>query len=114
MTLPFMENTLPVVTQPTMSVHMAGHIRVQIPASKEAQAVFDLLTPDMKQNPDKHLFIFEEASASGEFALGMLRRTLSMLLVKETIRGDLTGVHCIIFELISDFSTFKAPTFNVV
>lgn len=65
-----------IVEHPTMEIIMSGHIRMQIPASSEAQMIYDLMAPDMKLTPDKHAFIAQEAADKGKMAIEFIGGTL--------------------------------------
>jgi hypothetical protein len=67
---------LGIVTQPTISVHMAGHLRLQVPCSKPVQAIYDLQVPDLKANPGNVLEIKTEAEREGSNAAAALNQVL--------------------------------------
>jgi hypothetical protein len=56
------------VAQPTLSLHMSGFMHLQVPATKETQQIFDLLPPQLKQEPHKSAVIVEEAKKAEQFA----------------------------------------------
>jgi len=69
----------------SLTVNVEGHVRLQIPASPEAQAIFDLLTPEMKQNPGKHAAIAEEGKKADQFGADMISRWLPRTMFKANI-----------------------------
>lgn len=60
------------VPQPTVSIVMDGFIRVQMPASFEVQAMFDLATPEMKGNPGTIGYVGREATKASEHAIKII------------------------------------------
>src|ERR1700758_1612863 len=65
-----------IVVQPTLSVYMAGHLRLQVPCSKENQMLFDLMHPDAKLDPGKRLEIKTEAGQWGQQAAALIGQTM--------------------------------------
>ena len=57
------------VTQPTFSILMSGVIRLQVPASPQAQACFDLTIAALKEHPDQLDFVCQDVSASSGRAM---------------------------------------------
>ncbi len=68
---------LPIVAQPTLSVVMAGHLRLQVPCSKEVQAIFDLMSQDAKMEPNRRLEIQHEADLGGQMAVKVFEEAVS-------------------------------------
>lgn len=65
----FAPQPLPYVVSPTFTLKLEGHMRLQYPASKEIQAIFDLLPPDMKADPAKRFEIAQESDVAQESAV---------------------------------------------
>lgn len=67
---------LPIVQQPTLSIHMSGHLRLQVPCKPETQMLYDLLSPELKLDPGKHATIAAEALEAQHFAVKQFTETL--------------------------------------
>jgi hypothetical protein len=67
---------LRIVAEPTLSIHMSGYLRMQTPCSKPIQAIFDLLTADLKRNPANVEEIAAEAGREGGKAAQALNQVL--------------------------------------
>lgn len=65
-----------IVQQPTISIHMGGFLRLQIPAKPETQMVYDLLSPELKLDPSKHANIAAEAMEAQRFAMDQIREVM--------------------------------------
>jgi len=63
---------MPVVTVPTLAIIMSGYARLQIPASKEVQALFVFFPPALKAEPWKNAQVLAEAQAVTQKAGAMI------------------------------------------